>query len=194
MAADTPAAELVDGELTVRRLTVADAPSLDAAISSSLDHLRPWMPWAALEPLTAAERVALIERWDGEWSQGDNYGFGMFVGGEVVGACGLHRRIGPGGLEAGYWVRADRIGAGIATRAARLLTNTAFELNDVGVVEIHHDRANVRSGRVPEKLGFIRVGETPDEVSAPGEVGIDVCWRMQRADWTAQASAAGLSE
>lgn len=194
MAAGTPATELVDGELTVRRLTVADAPSLDAAVAASVEHLRPWMPWVATEPLAVEERIALIERWEGEWSAGANFGFGMFVGGEVVGACGLHRRIGPGGIEIGYWVRVDRIGAGIATRAARLLVGAAFALDDVVVVEIHHDRANVRSGRVPEKLGFTRVGETADEVSAPGEVGIDVCWRMERADWAARSSGAPLSE
>lgn len=41
----------------------------------------------------------------------------MVVGDEVVGGCGLHRRVGPGGLEIGYWVHAAWTRRGIAAAA-----------------------------------------------------------------------------
>ncbi len=108
---------------------------------------------------------------------------GAFSDGAIVGGTGLHRRRGPHGLEIGYWVAAARTGQGIATEVARLLTTAAFEVPGIDFVEIHHDRANVASARVPEKLGYVFVGEAPSEITAPGQLGVDCTWRMPADDW-----------
>jgi RimJ/RimL family protein N-acetyltransferase len=89
--------------LTLRRWTRDDAAQLSEAIADSLDHLRPWMPWVAHEPLSLTDRQALIDSWEQEWLAGGDLLMGVFVDGAVSGGCGLHRRIGPGGLEIGYW-------------------------------------------------------------------------------------------
>jgi RimJ/RimL family protein N-acetyltransferase len=80
-------------------------------------------------------------------------------------------------------VHVAQLGQGYATRAARLLTTSAFTSVGVDAVEIHHDQANLRSGRIPARLGFQIVGERPDEIAAPGEVGIDCTWRMTGDMW-----------
>ncbi len=49
--------------LTLRRWVAADAPDLSAAVTASLEHLRPWMPWVSAEPVSLTDRVALIEQW-----------------------------------------------------------------------------------------------------------------------------------
>lgn len=192
-----PPEVLVDGELTVRRFGVEDtkdAERLHAAIVASVEHLRPFMPWAAYEPLPLADRVELLQRWAEEWDDATSFGYGMFVGDEVVGGCGLHPRIGPGGIEIGYWVRVDQAGRGLATRAARLLTDAAFTIDGIDHVEIHHDNANVRSGRVPAKLGYVARREVEDGISAPGDCGVSTEWRMERAAWTATAAGPGGQE
>jgi RimJ/RimL family protein N-acetyltransferase len=86
-------------------------------------------------------------------------------------------------LELGYWIDAAHTSRGIATEVARVLTTAALALPGVSFVEIHHDKANIASRRVPEHLGFTFVGETADEVTSPGEVGIDCAWRMDAKDW-----------
>lgn len=166
-------------DMVVRRYDVADAPLLHAAVIESLDHLRPWMPWVAQEPLTLAQRTELIAGWHELWDMGDKM-CGMFAGVEVVGGCGLHRRIGPGGLEIGYWVRVGRTGRGYATEAARQLTAMAFADPDVTHVEIHHDVTNLASGRVPAKLGFTLVGQIERTPTAPAETGTEHVWRLDR--------------
>ena len=40
--------------LTIRRWRPDDVDALSAAIVASVDHLRPWMPWAADEPIGSA--------------------------------------------------------------------------------------------------------------------------------------------
>jgi RimJ/RimL family protein N-acetyltransferase len=158
-------------------------PALQAAVTASIEHLRPWMPWAADEPVSLAQRRALVRRWRRVWLEGGDTIMGIFDGDEVVGGTGLHRRPGPGGLEIGYWIHVERTGRGYATRAARLLTTAAFTVPGINFVEIHHDAANQRSGAVPRRLGYTYVGATPDAVTAPGEQGLDCRWRVTRDDW-----------
>ena len=173
-------------EIELRHLGASDAAAFNAAVHESLDELRPWMPWAGAEPMPVAERLELIRRWERERAEGGDESFGIFVDGAVVGACGLHHRIGAGGLEIGYWVRTADTGRGIATEAARQACAVAFADPSIDRVEIHHDRANAASGRVPAKLGFERVAERRDAPTAPGEDGVEVVWRLTREAWAGE--------
>ena len=92
----------IEGEVVqLHAWEVADAARVNAAVEHNLEHLRPWMPWIVEEPLSLEARRALINRWTVEREAGLGANFGMLVGGEVVGGCGLHRRIGEYGLEIG---------------------------------------------------------------------------------------------
>lgn len=178
--------------LVLRRWLAADVPALGAAIAASLDHLRPWMPWAAGEPVPPADRVRWIEEGERAWEAGGDLVLGMLLAdGTVVGGTGFHRRVGPDALEIGYWVHVDHLGRGYATEAARALTTVAFTVPGVERVEIHHDRANAPSRRIPEKLGYRSLGETPDRITAPGEVGVDCGWEMTSADWPERPTRRG---
>ena len=164
---------LVGIDIVCRPYTLEDAPALHEAILASVEHLRPWMPWAALEPLTLGQRT--------EWIANGSDAIGIFLEHDVVGGTGLHDRLGdPAGREIGYWVRADMTGRGIATEAARQMVQRAFAIDGVTYVEIHHDKANLASRRVPEKLGFTLIRERKDDISAPGEIGISCDWRLDR--------------
>ena len=60
------------------------------------------MPWAGR--VTVEERRTTLARWEREWDTGGDLVYGLFLGPLVAGGFGLHRRIGPTGLEIGYWV------------------------------------------------------------------------------------------
>ena len=163
-------------DVICRPFTVDDAPALHEAILESLGHLRPWMPWVALEPLTLEQRT--------EWIAGPSDAIGIFLAdgsGTVVGGTGLHDRLNdPAGREIGYWVRAGYTGRGIATAATRQMIQRAFAIDGVTYVEIHHDKANVASRRVPERLGFHLIRERKDEITAPAESGVSCDWRLDK--------------
>jgi RimJ/RimL family protein N-acetyltransferase len=141
------------------------------------------MPWAAEEPIGMVQRRAMLEQWDAEWRAGGDVVMGIFAREVAVGGCGLHRRIGPGGLEIGYWVHPQHLRQGLATQATSLLIDAAFSLPDLTHVEIHHDKANTASAGVPRRLGFMLVDERPDAPTAPAEMGIELRWRLHRDDW-----------
>jgi RimJ/RimL family protein N-acetyltransferase len=178
--------DLAGPRVVLRRWAADDAPQLTAAVTRNLEHLRPWMPWIAQEPLTDADRVALFETWERSYLGGGDVVYGVFRDGRAIGGCGLHKRRGPHGLEIGYWIDQEHINQGIATEVARVLTSAALSVPGITFTEIHHDKANLASGRVPEKLGYTFVGETQDSVTSPGELGIDCAWRMEAADWVSE--------
>jgi RimJ/RimL family protein N-acetyltransferase len=155
MAVDPPYAIRTE-RLLLRCWEPADASALKAAVDSSLEHLRPWMPWVQHEPQTLDEKVALLRSFRGRFDLGQDFVYGVFSrdGAEVVGGTGLHTRLGEDAFEIGYWIRASRIGRGFATELSAALTRVAFELCGVDRVEIRVDPANERSLAVPRKLGY----------------------------------------
>lgn len=177
--------------LVLRTWDSDDAEALAVAITTSLDHLRPWMPWAEFEPLPIEDRRKLIAEWEKEWQSGSDVIFGVFRDGTPIGGCGLHRRLGTDGLEIGYWIHVDHTGRGYATEVSAALADLAFSVHGVTRVEIHHDRANVASEGVPRALGYELVAERADEITAPGEAGFDCTWVMTRDHWALRTSAEG---
>jgi ribosomal-protein-serine acetyltransferase len=176
--------ERIEGDgVLLRRWRVEDAPAQHRAVLESLEHLRPWMPWIASEPLPLAEREELIAAWEREWAAGGDVYLAILVGEDVAGSAGLHRRIGPGGVEIGYWLHPGFTGRGHATAAARALTAAALAVDGIDRVEIRHDHANVASRAVPVRLGFTLAGEAPNPERAPADTGVDCIWRMTRQQW-----------
>ena len=55
-----------------------DAECLLQAILQSIDHLRAWMPWAANEPSTPEEKIALLRRWRAAFDLDEDYVYGIF--------------------------------------------------------------------------------------------------------------------
>jgi len=183
--------EVVHGGVVLRRLSVDDAPALSTAATESLEHLRPWMPWATPEGTsleTQRERLlgpAML------WNSGSGYEYGIFLpDGELVGGCGLHRRIGPSALEIGYWVHVDHTRRGFAAACAGALTAVGFGLRGIERMEIHCDEANIASASVPSKLGYRLTGRIDHEPEAPGEMGSRLIWVQYRREWEARAHQA----
>lgn len=142
--------------LLLRCWEPADAPALDEAIRSSLDHLRAWMPWALAEPVPLEEKVALLRTFRGRFDLGQEFVFGVLDPdtGRVLGGTGLHPRGDDGSLEIGYWIRADAVGQGYATELAAALARVAIEACGAHRVDILVEPGNEASLAVPRKLGF----------------------------------------
>ncbi len=175
--------------LTLRNWRLDDAEAMAVAITESIDRLRPWMPWIAFEPQTLDARRDLIRGWERTRLEGGEVVYGIFLDGLPVGGTGLHRRIGPGGLEIGYWIRSGFTRRGFASEASAALTESALGLGGIDRVEIRHDRANEASRNVPRSLGFELVGEQKRKSEAPAETGVDCVWLMTPMRWAERRRA-----
>ncbi|WP_256107624.1 GNAT family N-acetyltransferase [Streptomyces sp. ODS05-4] len=175
---DRPAGALRRDLVELRRWHAGDADALHPVITGALDHLRPWMPWAAGHDRAGTEEY--LARCEREWAADRSYDYAITADGAVVGSCGLMRRIGPGGVEIGYWLHPAATGRGLATMAAAALVDAGRLLTGIDRAEIHHDQANPASGAVARRLGFTAVGRAAQQggPAAPGESGVQVVWRL----------------
>jgi RimJ/RimL family protein N-acetyltransferase len=157
------------------------------AIDSSLEHLRPWMPWARNEPQTLEEKTELIKLFRSDFDTSENFPYGIFSADEreQLGGTGLHPRIGPRGLEIGYFVRASATRQGFVTESTAALTRVGFEVCGADRIEIRIDPANQASFGVPRKLGFTEEATLRRRLPAPeGEPLRDVTiFTMFREDF-----------
>src|SRR5262249_42727348 len=94
--------------VTLRRFRAEDHEALYRAVTESLDHLRPWLPWAQDYSRASAEEY--LARSVRHWDDGTEYNYAILAGGVLAGGAGLMARIGPGGLEIGYWVHRAHTG------------------------------------------------------------------------------------
>ena len=150
-------------DFILRPWTADDAPSLARTLAASDAHLRAFTPWVVdgrVPGMSLADRLA---KHAADFATGTEWVYGMFSpdGREVLGGCGLYPRVGPGGVEIGYWLAVNQTGRGLATRAAEALTQVAFDVLRVDRIEIRCDRANAASVRIPERLGY-RLVDAPD--------------------------------
>lgn len=143
--------------LLIRCWDPRDAPLLKDALDSSLDHLRPWMPWAADEPKPLEEKAELLRVFRGRFDLGEDFVYAIFDPDEsaVIGGTGLHTRVGDRALEIGYWIRGSHVRRGYALEASAALTNVAIRICGVDRVEIRVDPANHASLGIPRALGFV---------------------------------------
>ena len=171
--------EVIDhGPVTLRRHRADDVDAIFRAVTDSADHLRPWAPWAA--DYTRASAQEFLAGADQGWDDDTVYNYAIMTGDVLVGGISLMARIGPGGLEIGYWVHQEHARRGLATAATAALVEQAFRLPGVDRLEIVHDELNVASGGVPRKLGFAQVERRPMDVPAPEGNGVGVVWRLVR--------------
>ena len=175
--------ELIAGErITLRRWSAANVELLGVAVQASTEHLRPWMPWIAQEPLTLGERTALARKArTRRREEAETSCSASFSGIASWAAAGSppHRALSASsatGLIPRTCARALRPGS-------PLLTGAAFGVPAIERVDTHHDKANKASARIPATLGFNLIRQQRAEPRAPAEVGVECVWRMCRDDW-----------
>ncbi len=183
--------------LVLRCWQPQDARLLKEAVDSSLDHLRPWMPWAAYEPQSVEAKADRLRIFRGEFDLDRDYVFGILSRDErlALGSSGLHTRLGDSGLEVGYWVRASHVGRGLGTEVAAALTKVAFALAHAERVEIHCRPDNAASAAIPRKLAFTHEA-TRRELSrdADGTAHDSMIWTLLAREYpTSPAAQAAIA-
>jgi RimJ/RimL family protein N-acetyltransferase len=162
----------------LRPFDVADAEAIATAVAESLEHLRPWMPWATEQSADVTFQRERLRGLRARAASGEEWQYGLFERAEatVIGSFGLMTRMGPGTLEIGYWLHVHAGGRGHATRAAGALTDVALAIDGVQRVFICCDEANTRSAAIPQRLGYELAEVVRRAPEAPGEVGRLMVW------------------
>jgi ribosomal-protein-serine acetyltransferase len=148
------------GRVTLRAWRERDAAALQAAVASSREHLRLWMPFADAHQ-TVAETRAWLVRSRARWLLREALDLGIWSpdATRLYGGIGVrpHRWDVPA-FEIGYWLRTTAEGHGYITEAAGLLTDYLLARQHAQRVQIRCDARNTRSAAVPRRLGYTLEG------------------------------------
>lgn len=172
--------------LRLRCLAPHDTSSLSRAIAESIEHLRPWLTWTVHEPQSFAQRLTWVRTRRGHFDLGSDYCFGAFTKDETrLLGLGLLRLSGDvDERELGYWIHQGHLRQGLATELVSALLRVAFEVEQLGSVEIRTFPHNAASAGLARKLGF--GGPALDPLSYPmpdgGKSDLHV-FSMSRAEY-----------
>jgi RimJ/RimL family protein N-acetyltransferase len=168
----------LDDDNYVRWLVVDDADDVARAVGESIDHLKPWMPWADAQSADPGFQRERLRNHPQQRARREEWQYGIFADGRpgILGAIGLMTRRGPGTLEIGYWLHADAGGRGHMTSAARALTEAGLLVDGIDQMIIVCDEANVRSAAVPQRLGYTLQRVEARAPEAPSETGRMQIW------------------
>ena len=142
--------------LTIRAPRPGDGAEMNAAVQETFDDLKPWMPWARQMP-TLEESETYVRRAQCEFLAREDLVMLLFLKGTntLVGGSGLHRiNWDIPKFEIGYWCRKRFQRQGYISESTEAIATFAFETLGAKRVEIRCDSKNVKSRRVPDRLGF----------------------------------------
>ena len=159
--------------LVIRSPKLCDDEELHLAISETFDDLNLWMPWAKelpdarkIKKFVKDKRSAFLERKD--------LVFLLFLKGckTLVGSSGLHPKDWKvPKFEIGYWCRKQFQNQGYITESTIAITEFGFNQLNARRIEICCDSRNVRSQRIPRKLGFCLEAKLKNDIrSNSGEL------------------------
>jgi len=159
--------------LCLKPREVGEGPILNRAICASLEHLKPWMPWAQKEP-TLDESEEHCRRSLAKFILREDMTLSIYSRDRkhYIGSTGLHRaNWDVPSFHIGYWVVHELQGQGFITESTNALARYAFQVLKARRVEIRCDSENPRSLAVMKRLGFVQEGFLKNEdIQEPGSL------------------------
>jgi RimJ/RimL family protein N-acetyltransferase len=110
---------------------------------------------------------------------------------ELVGAIGLEICEQDHLAELGYWVSQENWGRGIATEACGGIVDFGFRVLGLNRIVAHHMTKNPQSGRVLEKVGFVREGILRKHFRKWGKFEDAVIFGLLATEWNGPPESPG---
>ncbi len=161
----------VDTNIRLKEIGMDDAEAIFDTINNEREYLGEWLPFVELTQEIAFTRGYIESYLD---SNQIDLTCAIYYQNRFAGLIGLkdtdkdNKRV-----EIGYWLSEAFQHKGIITSACKTLINYAFDEMDIHRVQIKAATGNIKSQRIPERLGFTREGiERDGELHARGFVDL----------------------
>lgn len=177
-----PTPTLRTARLLLRPFTEADTDDIFTLHSNSR-VMRYWdaPPWS--ERARAEPFIMVCKQMEQEGS-GARLAIERAADGVFIGWCGLAKwNRAYRSATMGYCLAEPAWGQGFATEAADASLQWAFATLDLNRVHAEADTRNLASGRVLEKLGFVREGTLREDCIVDGEISDSWVYGLLRRQW-----------
>jgi ribosomal-protein-serine acetyltransferase len=149
----------VDEEITLKLLDLNDARELFHLTDRSRGYLREWLPWVD-DTRTVLDSENFIRHDWQAFEERLGLRLGIIYRGRLAGMIAFNYFDWPNRTGViGYWQGVDFQGRGIMTRATSALIDYGFRQLGLNRIEIRAAMENVKSRKIPERLGFTIEGQ-----------------------------------
>lgn len=173
----------IDEKLSLHLARHELASDIFNAIDRQREYLRQWLPW--VDPTKSVEDTkSFIRESMAKNSNGAQLTTFILDGEKVVGSVGAvrfdkdHRS-----CEIGYWLSEDMQGRGIMTKACRCFIGHLFQKKNLNRIEIKVASENVRSQKVPLRLGCQKEGTLREALLLYGKFHDIELFSLLRDEW-----------
>lgn len=168
----------IEEGLELRALDVDSAEALFDATDRSREYLAKYLPWVN-DTTSVEDSRAFIESVQEKRASGEEYGFGIILGGQVVGHISLMhvKRRDDKYPEIGYWITESAAGKKVTTKAAKAVTRLGHEDLRLDLILIRADDSNIASNLIAKSLGYYK-----DQIEVDEDGTITNCWLKERSD------------
>jgi len=130
-----------------------------AVIMGNYEHIHEWSSWLTKDfALEKAREFCKLHVKNFENGEGD-IGLRIIYQGKIAGATGFHEiNRKDKSAEIGYWLAKEYTGKGLVTKSVARLLEYGFEELKLNRIVIKCVPENLKSRRIPEKLGFVQEG------------------------------------
>jgi ribosomal-protein-serine acetyltransferase len=176
----------IDADVELRLLELHHAEQFYALAYNNRKHISEWMFWIGAD-YTLADTEEHIKLALKRFAAHNGFEIGIWFRGELAGCirCNyidwLHKN-----TELGYWLGASFQGQGIITRACSAMIDYAFVELGLHRVEIRCMSENVKSRRIPERLGFVKEGVVRQVRWRLGHFDDHIVYGMLASEWPAR--------
>ena len=163
---------MADGQTRIRLVSLDDVAELSELIRANIAHLRPWQPARDEDYFTEKRQFELAKRALKNYESGASVPFVIESSrAEILGRLTLSG-VTRGALQScalSYWVRADRLQEGHATRAVQEAVVIAFKTLGLHRMQAETLPENRASQIVLERAGFALFGMAPKYLRINGD-------------------------
>lgn len=148
----------IDQDVSLELLHEKHAIELYEVARSDRQHLRTWLSW--VDRMDSPSYIRDFVKGSVIRNQtGVEYAFVIMYHGRIIGRVGVYKieaynRVG----ELGYWIIKEFEGRGYVMRSVQRLLEFCFVALNLQRIEIRCATGNLRSQRIPLRLGFTREG------------------------------------
>lgn len=174
----------IDEEIRLEELNNSHAPAIFSIVNNNRDYLRKWLTFVD-STCKLEDTEDFIDSITATSSKPNGETVvAILYNNNLVGVVGLKKvdwanRIG----ELGYWLDEQFQGLGIITRSCRKLISHAFDHLSFNRLEIKCGVGNIKSGRIPQRLGFTFEGiERDGELVNDSFIDMEV-YSLLKKEW-----------
>lgn len=167
----------IEEGLELLALDIGSAEALFDATDRSREYLAKYLPWVN-DTTSVEDSRAFIESVQEKRASGEEYGFGIILGGQVVGHISLMHVKGENGKipEIGYWITESASGKGVTTKVARAVTQLGLKELQLDLILIRAAADNTASNWIARSLGYYK-----DEIQADEDGALTNYWLKERS-------------